>query len=133
MKKLITRLKLATEGARDLDGRISRAIDIPDLVHDEHGWWIDSESGTWKNVTDYTTSLDAALTLVPDDWHWYVGTNEEGPDAIIWYPGDYRLAVKATASTPALALCIAALKARDSLSPHSSTKHESTHSEGFHS
>ena len=58
----------------------------------------------------YTTSLDAAVTLVPDDCEqWAVATKKNMPRPIVaqvnegsWYAG----------ATPALALCAAALRAR---------------------
>ena len=63
----------------------------------------------------YTASIDAALTLVPEGLGWgipygpckeYSGTRER-----IWWEAEVGPAT-AEAFTPALALCIAALKAR---------------------
>jgi hypothetical protein len=53
----------------------------------------------WR--TDYTASLDAAVTLVPEGCGWMVMNNaaKVGP-------------LPSRASTPALALCSAALRAR---------------------
>lgn len=63
MTDLITRLEEATEGSRELDGAIDKAIDNwrdpPPTVHDPY--WCSSH---------YTTSLDVALTLTPPHMHW---------------------------------------------------------------
>ena len=87
-------------------------IEIPD--HPWNGWGWDA------GLPDFSGSLDAALTLVPGRWQWlwrvealssvnrygallsfFPTTGEENKENII-----------AKASTPALALCIAALRAR---------------------
>lgn len=60
----------------------------------------------------YTTSIDAALTLVPDGWNWHLITEFDGINAAVFPPGNAVDYPDVTASTPALALCIAALKAR---------------------
>lgn len=68
--------------------------------------------GFWVSVgpvLNYTTSLDDALTLVPDGWEW----------ALYCELGKYRVEMgdpmrnlPAEAATPALALCIASIQAR---------------------
>ena len=52
----------------------------------------------------------AALMLVPEGWHW---STNSGGTARIWVQGVYYAAEaeNAAAATPALAICIAALKA----------------------
>ena len=60
----------------------------------------------------YTTSLDAALTLVPEGWQWNVWftPTDEGPvwgATVNWLP-----AAHAYAESAALALVIASLKAQ---------------------
>ncbi len=56
----------------------------------------------------YTTSLDAALTLVPEGRSWMIGRTLGGRhNAVVGVDGR-----TVTHDTPALALCIAALKAR---------------------
>lgn len=84
------------------------------------------------DVPEFTTSIEAALTLVPEGWGWEVGSPyADGeplgggqPWAQIWKRGanvriDGLAAVPyapgrshTNAQTPALALCIAALRAR---------------------
>lgn len=76
---------------------------------------------------DPTSSIDAAMTLVPEGWAWFVqriGDLPQHPeyssygDVRLWIPAQRTkgLAVESvdvrSAPTPAIALCIAALKAR---------------------
>ena len=97
-------------------------------------YWLVQRSGKQlKSAPHYTTSLDAALTLVPEGWGWSVGDihppseavpNSGKPWAEIWVRGPKRTpkldgmwhSVEGrcgiNAATPALALCIAALRAR---------------------
>lgn len=94
---LIERLERATAGNRELDKLIAEFV------------------GHTFGVPEYTTSIDAALTLV--DGFWAVGKQEFEPFARILVPnehGDFigQRNIEATGATPALALCIAALRAR---------------------
>jgi len=52
-----------------------------------------------KDVPEYTSSMDAALLLVPEGQDWSMS---------FWPPSE------GTVTTPAIALCIAALKAHNS-------------------
>ncbi len=61
-------------------------------------------------VPAYTTSLDAALTLVPEGCEWEVYGGDKQAVAVIYVSGPKY--VDGRAPTPALAMCIAALKAR---------------------
>jgi hypothetical protein len=67
---------------------------------------------------NYTTSLDAALTLLPTDWGWSVGEASHPKATGAYTAWLYRKARKAPTSlyadapTAALALCLAALRAR---------------------
>jgi hypothetical protein len=66
----------------------------------------------------YTASLDAALTLVPEGFDWIIGRTNSGLTIhaeVGGRGGEYQR----FAETPALALCAAALRARD-VSRHSS-------------
>lgn len=109
LKSLIAELESAKEGSRELDAMIENWL--------EHG----SESDLAYILTDienitkpapYTFSLDAALTLVPEGWYWqisevglaWVGTHLTA-NKPVRFDGD--------AVTPAIALCIASLRAKD--------------------
>lgn len=61
----------------------------------------------------YTASLDAALSLVPEGWEWIV-FGAGGAD--VWHVGNDAVLHRIDetyAATPAIALCIAALRARE--------------------
>jgi hypothetical protein len=130
MSDLIQRLKDASEGSRELDADIHMAygfrqeLPVQPARYPDVPRWIDpdGESCGWL-VTDtinypprYSTSIDAALQLKPPASAAAVGTMfDDGyrkPWACIWTPeGEPKF--NAEAGTPALALCIAALEARN--------------------
>ena len=125
--ELIARLEAATGPCRELDAAIALA----------KGWiqygpnWFTPPNLTVKHhkseLPRYTASIDAALTLVPANALWGVKALwDQGPDAN-GGPKAYRGSVDvyevrdglfwkdnhlSLAPTPALAICIAALKAR---------------------
>lgn len=121
MKELIEKLEAAPEGSRELDAEIAR------WAHGDAAY-LDQPYST---PMPYTTSLDAAMTLIPEGRTYGVGetryythplTSETlEPDGKIF--GWARVTkdtpivasgeeFEAEAPTPALALTIAALKAR---------------------
>ncbi len=69
-----------------------------------------------KKVRAYTSSLDAAMTLVPTDGFWRMGNDGEGRDPADYFAeiiaGSLLQRFRAVAATPALALTAAALRAR---------------------
>ncbi len=75
----------------------------------------------------YTESIDAAVELVPEGWAWFVERIDgfTNGDARIWLPAQHTHGLPREnfdvrkAATPAIALCIAALKVRRSDCPHS--------------
>lgn len=103
---LIARLEKATEPSRELDHFIANAI------LGEQSW--SSPSVDWCRLFNAkpSASIDAALTLVPYQREWHVGSVTLL--GVFWAeiitPTDRHVA-RATRS-PAIALCIAALKAR---------------------
>ncbi len=123
MTDLIARLEAATEGSRELDcligewqlaqvsdnERLERALVAAQAIQ---------ENKPVPHMPHYTTSIDAALTLVPADFAWIAedtkgegcGPGRLGIGAGVWNcpeePPIYR------AETVPLALCIAALRAR---------------------
>lgn len=119
---LIARLEAATEGSRELD------IDIGELqgfIWQDGGWC--GADGDFRELPSYTTSLDAAMTLVPEGLEWMVSNRAKRPhtgrayvhNKALIFAGlggmtknpEYR-GYEHTASTPALALCVVVLKAR---------------------
>lgn len=100
MTDLIERLEKATGPDREIDHDIRKTVE---------GW---HENTRLTQVPLYTTSIDAALTLVPEGVHWQLRTSEvPGWFTSCW--GDFGVTwAQYSAASPAIALCIAALKAR---------------------
>lgn len=123
MDDLIKRLEEAREGSRELDAEILCAID-PHASLDGDGddvWYgigLDEDGGPWPRVHDYTTSIDDALTLVPEGWGYEISALpgekvlvrpvKPCPDGSIETMSRWH----SHATSAALALCAAALKAR---------------------
>jgi len=97
MEGIIARLEQATEGSDELDVLIARRM---------CGY---GPTDPMWHALPYTTSLDAAKTLVPDHLGWIV--DELGNAAVI-YRHTLRRWDARHPGKPALALCIAALRAR---------------------
>ena len=70
-------------------------------------------------ATKYTSSIDAALTLVPDGWAIEISVDFVGGARATLFPqgNAYYGQVKALAATAALALCVAALRASAGAKP----------------
>ena len=121
LAELIAKLEAATERSRELDAEIWAHLNgftgaIKGRWVGGRWSWSVGSVGVWDDeLPHYTTSIDAALTLVPEGWHWTI----EGPDplkrvspyALLGLPGLRE--ADGRAATPALALCIAALRARE--------------------
>ena len=128
---LIARLERATEGSRELDAEIAVAVRSLDTEGDKSlPKWAGKNYPIWRARPDgrvecvhtdgtgslnwsplhYTTSIDAALSLVPEGHDWIVadvnGHVGGTPYACVGSKKPH------FAETPALALCIAALRAR---------------------
>jgi hypothetical protein len=121
MKDLIAKLEAATEGGWELDFAIQQKLE---------GW--ENLGGGWRKWTatgkeeqyncgmrppHYTTSLDAALTLVLQGCVWEISKTDSAAHPRVFYSArveDDEYSVVTNAATPALALCIASLKARGS-------------------
>lgn len=102
---IIERLEKATEGSRVLDGLIAEgvfdyavewSVEINPQPCDQGG----------NYLPEFSRSIDAALTLVPERFGWDCGAFANICTAGV---GRYH----ARASTVPLALCIAALRARE--------------------
>ena len=125
MTDLITRLETAAEGSRELDAHIHARQLGGEFKHFTGGGALIVVNGLQHGVAEsvlphYTTSLDAALTLVPEGWAWMVQSipyHWQAHTADLWIPSQYSKGLevekmRVDAATPALALCIAALRAR---------------------
>lgn len=144
LSELIARLEVATEGGPTLDAcvdaaRYGRTITSHDGPHEDaifyhlERYFYARPDGTpgMADAPPYTTSIDAALTLVPEGCAWVVNwpaykleDHIGGMGKFKYQSGKTFAGVRASFSshlgsdyeaygaTPALALCIAALKAR---------------------
>lgn len=114
---LIAKLEVAEGPSRELDQEIAKAAGL------KPSWRDDGEArfyspgmsnGPAKIAPPFTSSLDAALTLVPDGLRIYMERKPTDP------PQPWFVTVRphaqdgwdAVSDYPALALCIAALRAR---------------------
>lgn len=109
MTNLITRLENAEGPDRELDAEIQAAIGGPQIVvHIQY----DGYTETLNDPPPYSASLDAAITLIPEGWAVYSASwNAERAEFMLWKPGHGALP-NCEAKTPAIALCIASLRAR---------------------
>lgn len=141
--EVLHRLQTASDLDRDIDA------DIWEIFHGNDMYWSLHQIGSriclryypgppgpeYYPLPKYTTSLEAALTLVPKDWQWMVENRAPPPQKGRAYinngelhfqgialggPGGpapnkkYR-GFETTAVTPALALCIVCLQAFESI------------------
>lgn len=120
LSELIAKLEEAEEGSRELDAEIFRLMGLTDLQerHCENWCRMDGRTDLTRDryiqawAPPYTTSLDAALTLVREDCDWVI--NSRGRYACVWESkesggeGHWESRGKPLP----VALCIAALKAR---------------------
>ncbi len=111
MTDLIARLEAAPNGNRKLDAEIAGLIGAPHGPHED----VDVESRRITSYQEialpYTTSLDAVTALMenlPRKPHWSISYPVAEAE-LIFSGGPV---VNAVAATPALALCIAYMKAR---------------------
>lgn len=145
LTSLISRLEKATEGSRELDAEIAVAIFKADRLPDDLGyvkktvasdqcapgmyWYISRSGKSLYAAPRFTTSVDAAISLVPDGWHIYE-MNQKDPTRkysrhaakISPFNGNdkgwaiYKAGLaSATAETLAVAVCIAALRVRQAM------------------
>jgi hypothetical protein len=123
--RLAERVEAATGPERELDAEIGYIADWSKPGHDRIRYLRDTarnsfaDIGRFTEVPDYTASLDAAMSLVPEGWtlaqllrsddrnHW---------SALMWGMDPWTdlrpNAPSARAATPALALCAASLRSR---------------------
>lgn len=139
MEDLIAMLEKATAPDRELDCLIYAEIDNRDVRWDGHKLLARSRvlphDTCWLGTIDpgrvqrnftamggfeppipyFTKSLDAAMTLVPDGWSRSVGRDESGKHFAYAWKGTDLWSGHEGAPNDAIALCIAALKARAAL------------------
>lgn len=133
---LIQRLEQAGEGSRELDAEIAEIVGIKHRTHRSstghskgREWLVDTESGgieIWaRSPPAYTTSLDAALTLVPEGWEWNVNGTSAMAFARVANEGlihEPSFCKHTGPNRAALNLCIVALKAIEDIRARSSDR-----------
>jgi hypothetical protein len=96
-EQLIAALEKATGPAFELDRAITK--------------WAYEGGGYMPSMPNpFTSSIDAALTLVPKGWEWVLDGGT-GMSRVCFLKKN-EPAIDLTASTPALAICMASIKAR---------------------
>lgn len=115
MTDLIEKLESATEGSRELDAQIATVLGfkVSWAGKAKHilMYWCPLGQPAARRVPRWTTSLDTALTLVPEEWHITIsGQNDTWAGRLEHMRKPEQIGL---AATPALALCIAALKAQE--------------------
>ncbi|MGR6533079.1 hypothetical protein [Brevundimonas sp. RM1] len=112
LSALIARLEAAEVGSRELDAEIGQSLGVA-MCGDKDGAW-----GAWD--AHWTSSMDAALAIVErvlPGWRWSVQQLDPNYEASLTIPnGAFLLSsdteVYAISKTPALALVIAILRAK---------------------
>ena len=113
------------EASRELDAAVLIACGHQAILRSRvMGWeYRPNRIGIWQSMPSPTSSLDAALTLVPegDDVFWRVGHDQHDPSGfraqvLLASRAEPRDGFFAVADAPALALCAAALRARAAVS-----------------
>lgn len=115
--KLADRVEALSGPDRGADAAIARSFSH-DVESDDGDFWFGPYDALPVRVPDFTGSLDAAMTLVPEGWGFRVESEGDGSrpcSASIYKPADCcnEFVISCDyAITPALALCAAALRAR---------------------
>ena len=126
LAELIARLEVATAGSRELDIAVYEAIGWRRKQFSKTAptWLCPPDDGKRIAIEPFnllpcvTTSIDAALTLVPEGMEWALSNHgQTGAEQLCWAGvfGSPFIGSECDshAATPALALCIAALRARE--------------------
>jgi len=118
MNDLIKELEGATKGSRELDAQIGRIVGTWHRDADYYYRRADDGYGPlhFNEPRHYTTSLEVALTLVPEGWrvaNLGEASNGRWDCYLIERNGTGQILDRDGQSTPALALCLATLKARN--------------------
>lgn len=112
---LLKRLKAAEIGEWALDSEVATAIGCTKApqTNPYNSFRVLHPNGRTMALPAYTTSIDVALTLVPEGWSWRTGNIPSGRGFADL--GTQKSLQCIEAATPALALCIAALCAREAM------------------
>lgn len=118
LDNLISQLEAATGPSRELDAEVANAAGAEAGFIGKLGWrmrfatWMSWSDHRWCALPRYTASIDAAITLVPEGAVWTVLTDYGDLCRARIFNAEPELHVEEDGATPALALCIACLRAR---------------------
>lgn len=119
LERLIMRVEKCAGPDRTIDMRITTAINpgsrITYMNDQQELLCVIGAENRHIHLPHYTASIDAAMTLMPDCYGMLLGTNkalEFPPTEVDLYLSPGQILANATAATPALALCLACLRAR---------------------
>lgn len=109
-EELIAALERAEGPSWELDVEIMCLVyaDLKPTLHLE-GWY--SAFGDRLHVENYTSSIDAAITLVPLGWDWCVACISGKWDAQVGEANTFMSEGAVSSRSAAIALCTAALRA----------------------
>lgn len=109
---LAERCEAATGSDRELDAAIA-GLFTHDVESDDGDFWWGPFDAAPTRVPDFTASLDAALSLVPEGWHTHLALQDRHSLRWKWHlRGGFGVNAESRAQSAALALCAAALRAR---------------------
>jgi hypothetical protein len=108
---------MSNEQIKSLIERLEAATGPDAQIDDTIQWLCVPQKDHTINAPRFTKSIDAALTLVPEGYGWSISdyrNNQAGLCAFVHPPDPKRDLFRSneTRSTPAIALCIASLRAR---------------------
>ncbi len=123
--ELLARLEAATGADRELNKLLAPLVGLR-LVEEGHplGSCCYDKNGHGVPLPSFTASIDAALTLVPEGWFFDIRIRPQslidqhapflkmGEVSFTHPDGEAGIWRRVQAATPALAICIAALRAR---------------------
>lgn len=111
--ELAERVEAAMGPDRELDFYIWAALNgVTEITDPAEGRDANGEWHLYGFVDPYTASLDAAMTLVPEGQEFGCGSKDATGTAWAWAGQHNGPEEIASAATPALALCAAALRAQ---------------------
>lgn len=121
--ELIARLQ-AGPASLELDEVFARAIGwttgfLRDNVIGDEIVWRSPLGATKAQAPTFSTSIDAAVTVIPEGWRWTLAQDKDGSFICFLGTSDAQnsdesyLCVEARAQAPSLAICAASLKAID--------------------
>jgi len=112
---LIERLEALRGPDREVDGLIMQHINPEREFHqfeDALGMRCLYDSAAWEMPKKYTASIDAAMTLVPEGFYPLIAKQSADRGQANMGQANNGLGFNGYAATPAIALCIASLRAR---------------------